>query len=129
MFDLLEVIRCRRWYPNEEHNFLTEDDVQLMRDFVKWDKWDTGKKMRTEPTLNPPNTRCAYPVEVVRDIDQPSGGKDCSVQPLSMEKRMQERDCFAVSVDAKECTEVETEIDVVSEEVPMDLGKPVSSEG
>ena len=39
------------------------------------------------------------------------------------------RDSFAVSVDAKQPTEVEIEIYVVSEEVPMDLGEPVSSEG
>ena len=42
---------------------------------------------------------------------------------------MQERDSFAVSLDAKEPTEVELEIVMVSEEVPMDLGEPVSSEG
>ena len=50
VFDLLEVVRCRRWYPDGEHYLLTEDDVQVMGDF---DRWVTGKVMRSKPTLNP----------------------------------------------------------------------------
>ena len=131
VFDLLEVIRCRHWYPGGEHYFLTEDDVQLMRDFVKW---VTGKDMRTKPTLNPPNTTGALTQWrllgiLISRVGEGNVSWYRSDQPSSMEKRMQERDKFAVSVDAKQPTEVEIEIDVVSEEVPMDLGEPVSSEG
>ena len=55
--------------------------------------------------------------------------RNCSTEPVATEKRMQKRHNFAVSVDAKEPRVVEIEEDGVSEEVPMDLGEPISSEG
>ena len=129
VFDLLEVVRCRRWYPDGEHYLLTDDDVQLMRDFVKW---VIGKEMRTKPTLNPPNTIGALTHWRLLGILISQVGEENVTwyrpdQPSSTEKRKQERDSFAVSVDAKQSTEVEIEVDV-GEEVQMDLGEPASSE-
>ena len=114
VFDLLEVVRCRRWYPDGEHYFLTDDDVQVMRDFVKW---ITGKEMRTKPTLNPPNTTGVLTHwRLLGILISRVGEKNVTWyhpdQPSSTEKRKQERDSFAVSVDARQPTEVEIEVDV-----------------
>ena len=127
VFDLLEVVMCRRWYPDGEPYFLTDDDVQVMRDFVKW---VTGKEMRTKPTLNPPNTIGVLTHwRLLGILISRVGEKNVTWyrpdQPSSTEKRKQERDSFAVSVDARQPTEVEIEVDV-GEEVQMGLAEPVS---
>ena len=44
-------------------------------------------------------------------------------------QKEKKRDSLSVSVDDKEPTEVEIRVDKVSEEIPMDLDKPVSSKG
>ena len=94
VFDLLEVVRCRRWYPDGEHYFLTDDDVQLMRDFVKW---VIRKEMRAKPTLNPPNTIGALTHwRLLGILISQVGEKNVTWyrpdQPSSTKKRKQERE-------------------------------------
>ena len=69
--------------------FLTEDDVQLMRDFIKW---VTGKKMRIKPSLNPSNTIGALTHWrllgiLISRVEERNVPWYCSDQPSSTEKR------------------------------------------